>query len=76
MGYLEKLEKSRGGWILNCGTCNSYIKQSDPQDFSGGKQVVIESEGCENCENRKADILDAQRIMGRLGLPKGEENNA
>ena len=74
MNYLEKLEKNREGWLLYCGTCNAYIKQSDPQDFSIGKQVIIESEGCENCKTHAQEVLEAQSLMGRLGLPKGDLN--
>ena len=76
MNYLEKLEKNREGWLLYCGTCNAYIKQSDPQNFSGKKQVIIDDVPCESCEEkRKEEIKEAQSLMGRLGLPKGENSN-
>ena len=67
-GYLEKLEKNRTGYILYC-TRGHYIKQSDPQDFSGGKPVVIVNEygECPECEQ---EICEAQAICGRLGIPK------
>jgi hypothetical protein len=56
------------GWILYCGECNSYISQSDPQDFSGGKTVVIDTEPCEKCSKlREEEIQEAQQLLGRLG---------
>lgn len=68
MGYLEKLIKNRGGFILYCPECSDYIRQSDPQDFSGGKSVVIDDEPCAKCvEKNKVEIEEAQQIMGRLG---------
>jgi hypothetical protein len=60
-----------GKWILYCPECSDYIKQSDPQDFSGRKQVVIDDLPCETCEEtHKDDINEAQALMGRLGTPK------
>jgi hypothetical protein len=69
MGYLEKLTNSRDGFILYC-SCGEYIRQSDPQDFSGGKQVVIDTDAaeCLKC----TEVREAQQLLGRLGLPKGE----
>ena len=69
MGYLEKLEKNnKEGWISYCGLCKSYISQSDPQNFSGGKSVVIEEE-CPDCiQKREEEVKEAQKIMGRLGI--------
>lgn len=68
MGYLEKLEKNRSGWIMYCSECGGYIKQSDPQDFSGGKQViVVEAQDCDKC------VGEAQDLMGRMGLPEKKE---
>jgi len=65
------LEKNRSGWIKYCGECNAYISQSDPQDFSGGKTVVVDTEPCEKCtKQREEEVLEAQATMGRLGLPK------
>lgn len=72
MGYLEKLEK-QGGWILYCGKCNGYIKQSDPQNFSGGKTVVIDSDQ-DDCPTCSQEIKEAQQLVGRLGLPKETQN--
>ncbi len=74
-GYLDKLPE---GWILYCPDCRDFIKQSDPQNFSGGKRVVIDSdnEDCLACtKKREEEVREAQVLMGRLGLPKGEENN-
>ena len=72
-GYLEKMEN---GWIMYCGNCMRYIKQSDPQNFSGGKTVVIDTDqdDCEDCKARAQEVLEAQSLMGRLGLPKGDLN--
>jgi hypothetical protein len=74
MGYLEKLEKNRDGFIEYC-DCGKYLRQSDPQDFSGGKTIVVTPDECDECKVRAQEILEAQQIMGRLGLPKGEESN-
>ena len=64
MGYLEKLEKNRGGFIEYC-DCGAYLCQSDPQDFSGGKAIVVSPEECEECK-----VKAAQQILGRLGMPE------
>ena len=66
MGYLESLPN---GWLLYCGICNKFIKQSDPQSTSLGKTVIVDENGSE-CEACKAD---AQAILGRLGLPPHKE---
>jgi hypothetical protein len=61
----------KNGWILYCPECSEYLGQSDPQNFSGRKQVVIDDLPCETCEEiHKEDINDAQALMGRLGTPK------
>jgi hypothetical protein len=60
-----------GKWILYCPECSDYIKQSDPQGFSGGKSVIIDEEPCEKCtKSREAEEQEAQQIMGRMGFPK------
>jgi hypothetical protein len=67
----------RSGWILYCPSCKNYIKQSDPQNFSGRKSVIIDDEPCEACkkkqQEREEEIKEAQQIMGRLGTK--EESN-
>jgi hypothetical protein len=61
----------KNGWILYCPECQAYLRQSDPQNFSGRKQVIIDSMPCENCEERhEKEINEAQDLMGRLGTPK------
>lgn len=69
MGYLENQKE---GYMLYC-VRGHFIKQSDPQNFSGGKTVVIDNEygECPECDR---DILEAQQLMGRLGLPKESTN--
>jgi hypothetical protein len=57
------------GWLLYCGTCNRYMRQSDPQNFSGRKTVIIDTEPCEECLRAKEE-QEAQQIMGRMGFPK------
>ena len=68
MGFLDKLEKNRTGYMLYCSR-GHFIKQSDPQGFSGGKAVVIDNDfgECPECDR---EVLEAQAIMGRMGLPK------
>ncbi len=61
----------KNGWLLYCPECRQYLRQSDPQDFSGRKQVIIDDLPCEKCtKQREEEVLEAQQIMGRLGLPK------
>jgi hypothetical protein len=72
MGYLEKVEKNRGGYILYCSR-GHYIRQSDPQNFSGGKTVVIDNDfgECPECDK---EVKEAQALMGRLGIPKEDSD--
>ena len=72
-GYLENLEKNRDGFIEFC-DCGRYLRQSDPQNFSGGKTVIVTPGECEECKTRAQEIVEAQALMGRLGLPKGDLN--
>lgn len=59
------------GWMLYCPDCDGYISQSDPQNNSRRKSVIIDDESCEKCtKQREEEIKEAQGIMGRLGLPK------
>ena len=59
------------GWMLFCPECERYIGQSDPQNDSRHKSVVIDSEPCERCKVQNTqEVQEAQQIMGRLGLPK------
>ena len=69
---MESLDKFyKNGWILYCPECNEFIKQSDPQNSSLYKQVIIDREPCEKCTKaREAEEQEAQQIMGRLGTPK------
>ena len=63
---LEKLYPE--GYLLYC-TRGHFVKQSDPQNSSRGKTVVIDNDfgECPECDK---EVLKAQQIMGRLGLPK------
>jgi hypothetical protein len=56
------------GWMLYCSR-GHYVKQSEPQSFSGGKTVVIDNDfgECPECDK---EVQEAQSILGRLGLPK------
>ncbi len=68
----------KNGWILYCPECRDYLRQSDPQDFSGRKQVCVDDVPCENCDKKheedvlkaEEEINEAQALMGRLGIPK------
>ena len=61
----------KNGWILYCPECHEYLGQSDPQNFSGRKQIIIDDMPCESCEEkREAEEQEAQQIMGRMGTPK------
>jgi hypothetical protein len=61
--YLDSLAK---GWMLFCPTCREFVQQSDPQNLSLGKTVVIDDESCHTC------IVEAQQLLGRLGITKGD----
>jgi hypothetical protein len=54
-----------------------YVAQSDPQNFSAGKKVImVEIDDCVGCDtNVQEEVIEAQRIMGRLGVPKKEEKH-
>jgi len=57
----------KNGWILFCPECRDFMRQSDPQDFSGRKQVIIDDEPCEKCtKKREEEIKEAQTLMGRI----------
>ena len=61
----------KNGWILYCPECSDYMRQSDPQNFSGRKSVVIDDAPCEKCAAyHEEEVRQAQDMMGRLGLPK------
>lgn len=64
-GYLEKLEKNKQDFIVYCDR-GHYIRQSGDPSFSGGKTIIIDGE-CPECDK---EVLEAQAIVGRLGLPK------
>lgn len=57
------------GWILFCEYCGEYISQSDPQNFSGRKTVIID-ESCEKCKAK--EVQEAQQICGRLGIAESK----
>lgn len=63
---LEKLYPE--GFLLYCSR-GHFIKQSDPQNSSRGKTVVIDNEfgECPECDE---DVQSAQKCMGRLGIAK------
>lgn len=57
--------------MLFCPDCSDYISQSDPQNDSRRKSVVIDDLPCEKCtKQREEEVLEAQQIMGRMGIPK------
>jgi len=57
----------KNGWILFCPECRDFMRQSDPQDFSGRKQVIIDDQPCEKCaKKREEEIKEAQALMGRI----------
>jgi hypothetical protein len=57
----------KNGWILFCPECRDFVRQSDPQDFSGRKQVIIDDLPCEKCtKKREEEIQEAQILMGRI----------
>jgi len=62
MSYLDSLKE---GYMLYCSR-GHFIKQSDPQDFSGGKTVIIDNEfgECPECDQ---EVKEAQSLLGRLG---------
>ena len=66
---LEKLYPE--GFMLYCSR-GHFIKQSNPQNSSRGKTVVID-EVTGECPECDKEVLEAQAIMGRLGLPKEKE---
>ena len=69
MNQLKKLYPE--GWMLYCPDCSEFISQSDPQNDSRRKSVVIDDQPCDKCtKKREEEVLEAQEIMGRLGLPK------
>lgn len=69
MKELKKLYPA--GWILYCPECSEYLEQSDPQNNTRGKSVVIDDQSCAACEKKRAaEVQEAQAIMGRLGLPQ------
>jgi len=55
------------GWLLYCPECSEYIKQSDPQNDSRRKSVVIDDQPCEKCTKKhEEEIKEAQALMGRI----------
>jgi len=67
MNQMKKLFP--GGWVLYCPECSEYVEQSDPQDDSRRKTVIIDDEPCEKCkEKTEQEVQEAQQIMGRLGV--------
>ena len=68
MGYLEKLEKNKQDFMVYCSR-GHFLKQSGDTSFSGGKTVVIDDSPGE-CPECDKEILEAQSIMGRMGIPK------
>jgi hypothetical protein len=48
------------------------MKQSDPQNYSGKKQVIVDDVPCDKCfAYHEEEVNEAQALMGRLGIPKG-----
>ena len=68
MGYLEKLEKNKQDFMVYCSR-GHFLKQSGDPSFSGGKTVVIDNSPGE-CPECDKEVLEAQSIMGRMGIPK------
>ena len=46
-------------------SCGKYKRQSDPQDNSIGKTVIVTDEKCPDCHER--DVREAQALMGKMG---------
>jgi hypothetical protein len=43
------------------------MRQSNPQDFSGRKQALIDDQPCEKCTKKhEEEIKEAQALMGRI----------
>lgn len=62
------------GWVLYCPDCNQYVQQSDPQNDSRRKTVIINDEPCFDCKTKnEEEVKEAQSLMGRLGLPKEKQ---
>jgi hypothetical protein len=60
-----------GGWIMYCPECLGFLSQSDPQNFSGRKSVIIDDEPCKKCQDtHEQEVKEAQVLMGRLGVAK------
>ena len=59
------------GWIRYCPECMDYVSQSDPQNFSGRKSVIIDDEPCKKCQDtHEQEVREAQALLGRLGVAK------
>ena len=67
--WLDRLSKGEG-WILYCPDCKQYVSQSDPQDDSRRKTVIIDDESCEKCKAK--EVQEAQQICGRLGIAESK----
>lgn len=71
MGYLQKVADNVKEEIQYC-SCGTYLGQTGDPSFSGGKRVVVEEGSCQECKDRAAErereVLEAQQIMGRLGV--------
>ena len=69
MRQLRKLYPE--GWVRYCPECREYMDQSDPQNDSSYKTVIIDDTSCEICTSKHIEeVNEAQDIMGRLGTPK------
>ncbi len=70
------------GWLRYCPRCREYIDQSNPQNDSHRKTVIIDDEPCSKCTEQtkvgdvqnEEEIKEAQAVLGRLGLPKGDSD--
>ena len=57
----------KNGWVLFCPECRDFMRQSNPQDFSGRKQALIDDQPCEKCTKKhEEEIKEAQALMGRI----------
>ena len=70
MNQLAKLYPE--GWLRYCPRCGEYIDQSDPQNDSRRKTVIIDDEPCIKCtEQTKVEVEDAE---GNLRKKTGNDD--
>ena len=68
MGYLENLKD----YMIYCSR-GHFVRQSGDPSSSWGKTVIIDQEAGE-CPECDQEVKEAQQLLGRLGIQKGESN--